>query len=186
MDNPYAIGKLLYLRAPTREDATDSSWFEWFSDPDVTRYLGETRYWPNTREMQVDFYEESKKTKDRLVLLVCVKETDELIGVCNLSAINWVHRHADIALVIGEEKYRNGPAAVETMSLMLDIAFNKLNLMNVKAGHMETNPMTAALCKLFKFKEVGRYSKIAYYFGEYVDTILYQLSRHDWIARNKK
>ena len=142
MFNPYAIGKLIYLRSPSLKDATETSWFEWFSDPETTRYMGDKRFWPNTAETQAEFYEEIKNSKDRLVLLICLKETDELIGVCNLSSINWVHRHADIALVIGEKKYRKGLAAVETFTLLLDIAFNKLNLMNICAGHIETNPIT--------------------------------------------
>jgi len=185
MINPYAIGKLIYLRAPALEDVIDSSWYEWFSDPEVTRYLGESRYWPNTREAQIDFYEASKNNRDRLVLLICIKDTDVIIGVCNLSSINWVHRYASIALVIGDEKHRKGPVAIETMSLLLNIAFNKLNLKNIKAGHIESNPVTPVLCKLFRFREVGRYVKLAYHFGEYVDTVYYQLSREDWMVRNK-
>ena len=183
MKNPYSIGKLIYLRAPSLEDSNNSSWYEWFSDPEVTRYL-DSQYWPNTIESQVNFYESIKDSRERLVLLICLKETDELIGVCNLSEINWVNRHADVALVIGEEEHRKGPVAVETMSLLLDIAFNKLNLENLKAGHLATNPITPVLCKLFGFKEVGRFTKLAYYFGEYVDTVLYQLSREDWMKRN--
>lgn len=186
MINPYAIGKSIYLRAPTLEDATDSSWFEWFSDPKITQYLGGSSFWPNTREMQIQFYEEAKKNKNRMVLLICLIETNELIGVCNLSEINWVYRYADVALVIAEEKYRKGTVAIETLALLLDIAFNRLNLLNLRASHIETNYVTPVLLKLFKFKNVGRYLKINYYFGEYVDTLLYQLSRKEWIEKNKK
>lgn len=186
MINPYSIGKQVYLRAPNASDANDSSWYEWFSDPEVTRYLGESRFWPNSIEAQVEFFESIKSSKDRLVLMICDKETDELIGVSNLSQINWVHRYADVALVIGEEKYRKGTVAVETMLLLLDIAFNRLNLRNIKAGHISTNPMTPVLCKLCGFEEVGRFKNLAYYFGDYVDTVFYQLSRETWLMRNQK
>ena len=185
MLNPYAVGKCIYLRAPSSEDASNSSWYEWFSHPEVTRYLGESRFWPNSKESQIAFYDSIKNSDDRLVLMICDKESDELIGVCNLSEINWVHRHADLALVIGEEKYRNGTVAIETMSLLLDIAFNRLNLRNLKAGHISTNPMTPILCKLCGFKEVGRFENLAYYYGEYVDTVFYQLSRDAWLVRNQ-
>jgi len=185
MINPYAIGKKIYLRAPELEDAMNSSWYAWFSDPEVTMYLGDSRYWPNTKESQIQFYESTKNSTDRLVLLICDKNSDELIGVCNLSEINWVHRHAFVALVIAEEKYRKGPAAMETLSLMLEIAFNRLNLKNVRAAHISTNPYTPVLCKLFGFKEVGRFEKLLYFYGEYVDSVQQQLSRSDWRDRNQ-
>ena len=185
MINPYAVGKSIYLRAPELDDVLNSSWYTWFSDPEVTKYLGDSRYWPNTKALQMQFYESSKDSKDRLVLLICDKDSDEIIGVCNLSDINWVHRHTFLALVVGEEKYRKGPVAIETLSLLLDTAFNRLNLKNVRAAYIATNPYTPILCKLFGFKEVGRFEKLLHYNGEYVDSVHLQLSRSDWRARNQ-
>jgi ribosomal-protein-alanine N-acetyltransferase len=184
MKNPYSIGKSVYLRAPCLEDI-DGNWYQWFSDPEVTQYLVD-RFWPNTKELQEDFYESIKSSRERLVLSICLSETDEHIGVCNLSAINWVHRYADIALVIGEKKYRNGVIAVETMSLLLNIAFNRLNLQNIKASHIVTNPSTPVLLKIFGFREAGRFSKVFYFHGDYVDFVVSQLSRVDWASRNER
>ena len=184
MKNPYAIGKSIYLRAPSADDI-EGNWYQWFSDPEVTQYLGD-RYWPNTKESQSAFFESIKSARERLVLCICLSDTDEHIGVCNLSAINWVHRYADIALVIGEKKFRNGAIAVETMSLLLDIAFNRFNLLNLKSFHMSTNPNTSMLIKMFGFREVGRFNKLCFFRGEYVDSVFAQLSREDWASRNKR
>jgi len=184
MKNPYAIGKTIYLRAPSADDV-EGNWYQWFSDPEITQYLGD-RFWPNTIESQVAFYESIKNTQERLVLCICSLETDEHIGICNLSCIKWIHRHADVALVIGEKKYRNGPVAIETMSLLLDIAFNRLNMLNLRASHISTNPHTPLLVKIFGFQEVGRFKKFSYFRGEYVDLVFSQLSRNDWATRNKR
>ncbi len=97
-----------------------------------------------------------------------------------------MHRYADIALVIGEKKYRNGAIAIETMSLLLDIAFNRLNLQNVKASYVSANSSSSVLLKLFDFLEVGRFRKISYIRGEYVDSVISQLSREDWTSRNRR
>ena len=97
-----------------------------------------------------------------------------------------MHRYADIALVIGKKKYRNGAIAIETMSLLLDIAFNRLNLQNVKASHVSANSSSSVLLKLFDFLEVGRFRKISYIRGEYVDSVISQLSREDWTSRNRR
>ncbi len=183
MINPYAIGKNIYLRAPCLSDV-DGMWYQWFSDLEVTQYLGE-RFWPNTKESQMEFYESTKNSKDRMVLSICLKETDEHIGVCNLSFISWVHRHADIAVVIGEKEHRNGPIAIDVMTLLLEIAFNRLNLLNLRTSHSAANPYTPLLEKMFGFREAGRFKEMSYFQGEYVDAVFSQLSRLDWAKRNK-
>lgn len=183
MKNPYAIGKSVYLRAPRVEDA-EGRWHEWFSDPETTQFLGE-RWWPNTVEQQRSFYEAAIVSKERLVLCICVRTTDEHIGVCNISNINWVHRYADIALVIGELQYRNGSVAIETLSLLLEIAFNRLNLLNLRSTHSSANPHTPILEKLFGFKEIGRFNKLIFSMGKYIDAVYSQLSREDWYTRNR-
>jgi ribosomal-protein-alanine N-acetyltransferase len=184
MINPYAIGKKVYLRAPVEEDVV-GDWYQWLSDPETTAFLGE-RWWPNTIDSQRSFFNSIKDNKDRLVLAVCDINTDHHIGVCNLSSISWVHRYADVALIIGNKEYRNGVYAIETLSLLLQIAFERLNLLNLKSAHMSSNPYTPLLEKMFGFTEVGRLSEFMSFKGGYVDLVITQLKRHDWEKRNDR
>ena len=183
MKNPYTIGRTVYLRATCAADI-EGNWYQWFSDPEITQYLAD-RYWPNSAEAQAAFYESTKNSRDRLVLSVCVIGTDEHIGVCNLSSINWVHRYADIAFVVGEKAHRKGPIAVEVMSLLISVAFNRLNLLNLRAVHMASNPHTPLMNKMFGFREVGRYQQMYFDRDTYVDAVHSQLSRAVWAERNK-
>jgi RimJ/RimL family protein N-acetyltransferase len=183
MKNAYEIGNSIYLRAPTLEDA-NGDWYQWFSDPDTTEFLGD-QYWPNTVESQIECYESTRNSKDRLVLSVCLKENDEHVGVCSLSDISWLHRCADIAFVVGKKEHRNGTIGVEIMTLLLRIAFNRLNLINLRAGHLASNPYTPLLMKMFGFKQVARFEEFCFSQGEYVDLIFSQLSKKDWMKRNK-
>jgi len=184
MKNPYSIGKKIYLRAPEPEDL-EGKWHECLSDPDITQYLVD-RFWPNNKGKQKVFFESfnNKSFGDRLVLAVCLKDNDKHIGICNLSSINYIHKYADIAFIIGEKKFRNGQIALETLSLLIEIGFHRLNLTNLKSVHMSTNPHTPLLEKLFGFKEIGKYEKLYNYKGKYVDCILSQLSRETWEKRN--
>jgi ribosomal-protein-alanine N-acetyltransferase len=184
MVNPYAIGKKIYLRAPVEEDVF-GNWYQWLSDPEITRYLAD-RYWPNTKETQLAFFNSSKEDKNRLVLSICDIETDKHIGVCNLSSINWFHKFADVALIVGEKEFRNGAYAVETLSLLIQIAFNRLNLINLRSAHISTNPFTPKLEKMFGFVEAGRLTNFIFSDGIYVDLVLTQLRREDWSKRNKR
>lgn len=182
MKNPYAVGQHVYLRHPTAEDA-EGRWHEWFSDEETTRWLG-LRHWPNSVERQREFYESCKKSTDRLVLSVIDKETEKHIGVCNLSSINWVHRYCDVAIVIGEREYRTGPYVLEAMSLLLRIAFLRLNLRIVKSSFAAGNEASQTIHDVFHFKEVGRFEGLVWDRGQYVDHVIAMLSRDDWMVRN--
>ena len=183
MNNPYIIGKTIYLRAPEKKDL-DGKWHEWLSDPNITQYFAD-RSWPNTKQRQKAFYQSiNNDSKDRLVLAICLKNNDKHIGICNLSSINYIHRYAEIAFIIGDKKNRNGQIALETLSLIIEVAFQKLNLLNLKSIHFSVNPHTPLLEKLFGFKEIGRYKKLLNFKGKYVDSVCTQLSKDDWEKRN--
>lgn len=184
MYNPYSIGRTLYLRAPIMEDV-EGRWHQWFSDPEITQYLG-GRNWPNTIEHQKEFFLAIQDSQNRLVLSIVDKKTNEHIGVCNLSSINWVHRYADLALVIGEKQFRNGQVAIETISLLLEIAFLRLNLRNVKGDYMAANLHSDLLIKIFGFEVTGRNKELYYFRGQYLDSINVQLSQDKWLERNPK
>jgi [ribosomal protein S5]-alanine N-acetyltransferase len=180
--NAYAVGKRVYLRHPT-EDDLEGRWHEWLSDEETTKSLA-ARRWPNSRDTQREFYEAAKKSRDRLVLSIVDIETDGHIGVCSLSGIDWVHRYADIAVVIGESEFRSGPFVADALTLLLKIAFLRLNLRIVKGGYMSSNLTTEAIMKVFRFKEVGRFEGLFWCDGTYVDSVLVMLDRETWMKRN--
>jgi len=183
MCNSYAHGEHIYLREPTEDDAL-GGWHEWFSDEDVTQYLID-RNFPNSKEQQLDFVKGLPQDRSRLVLSVVNKNENKHIGVVSLSGINWVHRYADIAVVIGDRDFRmSGCFALEAVSLMLKIAFLRLNLLNVKGGYVSTNERTSLLMKLFGFEEVGAFENLLQIGGVVQDLKLVQLSRDAWLSRN--
>jgi len=182
MYNPYAVGSNIYLRHPTPTDV-EGRWHEWLSDEETTRWLG-LHYWPNSVERQREFYETCKKSNDRLVLSVIDKETDKHIGVCNLSSISWVHRHCDMAIIIGENEFRTGPYVLEGISLLLRIAFLRLNMRIVKSTYAASNEASQKIHEVFCFKEVGRLKDLSWDRGQYIDSVMMMLHRDDWMARN--
>ncbi|MFL2597108.1 MAG: GNAT family N-acetyltransferase [Flavobacteriaceae bacterium] len=182
MKNPYAIGKTVYLRPPEEEDL-ESDWYTWFSDPAITHFLAD-RYLPNTKEKQNQFFQESIKSSTRIVLMIIDKKNENLIGVCNLSNISWIHQKAEIALVIGNKSYQRGTFAVETLSLLLKIGFKRLNMRNLITSRLSNNESTKALEKIFRFKEVAKFENFIFNDGIYQNLIYSQLSKKKWEERN--
>ena len=70
-----------------------------------------------------------------------------------MSSINYIHRNADIALVIGDKKYKNGLVAVEIMTMLIKIAFKRINLLNLKSVFVSNHQQPLCLVNLFKFKQ---------------------------------
>ena len=184
MNNPYAIGSKIYLRAPTLQDA-EGSWHEWFSDPETTKYLVD-RYLPNSKEKQIAFFESLQNSSDRIVLSICKKEDDEHIGVCGLSAINWFHKSADYTYVIGKKDPDNSPIILEAVGLLLDISFMRLNLSNLKSAYAGSNKVTPLIDKMFGFRVVGKLKDFIICGGKRDDLIISQLSKKSWLSRNSK
>ena len=183
MNNPYAIGSKIYLRAPTVEDAK-GNWHEWFSDPEITKYLVD-RFLPNSKEKQIAFYESLQDSSDRVVFSICNIEDDAHIWICGLSAINWFHGNADIAYIIGKEQ-PNSTAIIEALRLLLEASFNRLNLSNLRSTYAASNPATPLIDKMFGFKVVGKLKNYIICQGQRDDLIMSQLSKEDWLLRNKK
>jgi len=181
MYNPYMIGKNVYLRHPTEEDVL-GRWHEWFSDEETCKYLGD-RFWPNSKEAQLDFWK-SLKDRSRLVLSIVTIEDDKHIGVASLSSINWVHRYAELTTVIGEKEYRKGVYAIDACSMVLKIAFIRLNLRIVKGSRAKSNKAAEYIDRLFNYTVVGEYKNLMCIDGKYDDVVLVMLDKESWLKRN--
>jgi len=182
MYNPYMKGKQVYLRHPIEEDV-QGKWHEWFSDEETTKFL-DARFWPNSKEMQLAFYNSLQNDKNKLVLSIVLKSNDKHIGVISLNNINWVHRYADIGIVIGEKEYNKGLYATEAYALIIKIAFLRLNLLNLRAGYCKSNQNSEAILKLFKFKIAGTYKNMMQVDGRNEDVVLTYLDNQSWLKRN--
>ena len=71
------------------------------------------------------------------------------------------------------------------MSLLIKIAFKRINLLNLRSVFVKSHPHTPPLLKLFKFKEVGTLKDYFFYNDKYIDVVISQLQRTDWQKRNK-
>lgn len=123
-------GETIDLVIPRDVAVHRDKWHSWFNDPKVTRY-SDHGLWPNTPEKQLQFLERTTHAEsDRLVLLIRPKGMRRATGVISLSGINFLHRMAQVGMVIGagprgagalfhglEAKARIAEHAFDTMGL---------------------------------------------------------------------
>jgi len=184
MKIPYVIGETIYLRSPMEIDA-ESSWINWLNDEETTKWLVD-QYWPKSSSEQKNFVKYTNKDKSRLVLLIIDKEKEKPIGVCSLSSINYVHRYCSIAIIIGEKKYRQGKCLIEAFSLLLGVAFKRLNMRYVRSAFVNGNEASEMLHKLFRFQECGCYPDTFWDGKTFRDIKILSLSQQNWLRNNEK
>ena len=177
MENKYFIkGKYVALRAPEENDLEE--WYQWFNDPDLTKY---TRHgvFPNTLAKEREFMLSKQKDPNTLLLLSFRKKDNKLLGVISLQNIDWVHRKAEYAMMMGT-KPRQAKLVLETVYLILKHGFENLNLNRIWAGSHEGLSYWIALEKKLGFKEEGRFRQELFKDGKYYDFIRVAILAEDF------
>lgn len=161
------VGKRIYLSSINSEDVEKYTY--WFSDFKVTDGLGSS-YRLDSIETTKGWIERNNKPNNYIFTIINL-ENDELIGYCKFYDINNISRICSIGIIIGEEKDRNKGYGKEAIYLMLDYAFNYLNINNVMIQVKSFNERAIACYKGVGFKEIGRRRQSYFLNGKYYDDI---------------
>lgn len=91
-----------------------------------------------------------KFQKDHYAYFICLKDTDEAIGLCAIDEYE-EHRFKECGICIGV-KYQNKGIGKEVVSLLLDLAFNKLNALDFEYAYFQNNIRSKKIAEHFNFK----------------------------------
>jgi len=147
------VGNKCYLSPLSPEDAERSA--AWDNDLEVALPLGDEAWTPTTAEETREGLGEAGRHHSHLFGIVD-KTSDELIGRCVLFQIDAVNRSAMLGIVIGEKEYWGRGYGREATRLLLDYAFNLLNLNNVMLGTFSFNERALRCYGAVGFREIGR------------------------------
>jgi [ribosomal protein S5]-alanine N-acetyltransferase len=167
--NAFLSGQNIYLREITISDVP-GAYYRWMNDPAITQFL-ESRFYPNTMDSLNEYVKNKQADSNNVFLAIVIKENHRHIGNIKLGPINWIHRFADIGIIIGEKDCWGKGYASEAISLVTKFAFNTLNLHKLTAGCYEMNQGSVkAFQKAGFYIEGGRKSQY-YYQGAYIDGV---------------
>ena len=164
-------GKRIYLRPLRKEDA-EGNYPHWFNDPEICKYNGHFRI-PNTKEKALEYIEASFKNPNLLVFAIVEKDSGKHVGNVSLSKINWIDRNADIDIIIGEKECWGKGYAKEVWKMLIEYAFNVLNLHRVYCGTHEENIGMQKVAQAVGMFEEGKLKEVLYKNGKYNDILLY-------------
>ena len=167
---PFLGGERLYLREVRPSDVNDA-YYSWMNNPETIQYV-ESRFFPNSMESLQEYVKKVLGNKDNIFLAIVLKEKHKHIGNIKMGPINWVHRLADIGVILGEKDSWGKGYASEAISLLAEYAFKNLNLHKLTAGCYEPNQGSLKTFRKAGFEIEGKRKKHAFFNGEYVDVIL--------------
>ena len=171
----------LTLRPFTHADAAPL--FRIFSDDEVVRFWSvgawtEIAQAEKMIEEAMLAYREGDLTRYAIVL----RDTDALIGICNLRGFFEQNRRCELGYALGSAWWGRG-YAFEALEALLGHAFSSLDMNRIEADIDPRNDASARLLERLGFRQEGYMPERWIVHGEKADTAFYGLLRRYWDER---
>lgn len=183
------VGKRVTLRA--YDDSLDDGWdvVKWRNDPQIKAFFFEEE--PLAFYTHLEWIDKIKRDPNVRYYMIQINEDDDhkalTVGTIGLNHIDWRNRTAEFGwFLIGEPKRRNWGYGKEAIFLLLDYAFNHLNLNKIWLQTMALNKAASAVYRKIGFQNEGILREQKFKNGEYIDVHVYGLLRGDFNALKEK
>jgi RimJ/RimL family protein N-acetyltransferase len=182
MENPFLIGKKIYLRAAQENDAEIISVSENHPDARASLYYAI----PTNIEEHIDRIKQRQKDHSTIYFTICKKENNKSIGSTAFFRIDWVGRMAIFYLAIAEKENRNKGFGKETTQLMIDYAFATLNLNRIQLHVSVENLSAISVYENAGFIKEGTLRHAMYFDDHYIDFYVMGILKSDWKKNKNK
>jgi|ERR1700687_2004481 len=170
-------GKLVRLRAYEKSDA--DALMRWFSDEEVTRWLGPTDL-PISRAKQEKFIELASASGDDAKYFAIETLDGKLVGDCGLRSIDWKSRKAEFFITIGGKQLWDKGYGSDALRVVIRLAFDKMNLNRLWLTVLVDNPRAVRCYEKCGFVHEGLLRQESYVDGQYRDVFLMGSIRADY------
>ncbi len=149
--------------------------YEWENQTDY--WLDSQTMHPYSKYLLNQFLENASRDiyeTQQLRLVILLKETQEPIGFVDLFDLDVKNSRAALGILIGSEKNKNKGYASEAIQLILQYAFEILNLKQVYADVIENNTTSMRLFEKNGFIKTITKKKWVQLNRQFLDVYLYQ------------
>lgn len=130
-------GENLYLKEINISEIDDTV-MAWFDDDELMKFYTSSKN-KITKEKLLSSIEEGKKAENLYTYGIYINFTDKLIGTIKIGPIHFIHRTADLVVLIGDRNYLGKGLSVDAISLGNQLAFEKFNIRKLYGGMYESN-----------------------------------------------
>jgi RimJ/RimL family protein N-acetyltransferase len=152
-------------------------YLSWLNDPETLRYSARKAF-PEDEE-GLRRYIAQARDKGDLHLAICERETDRHIGCVSLQTLNWVHRSASLAILLGAKDVWGKGYAKESIALVMGHAFLSMGIHRLYAE--SPNPAFNSAVKKLGWVHEGTRRKSLLIDGVFVDMELWGLLATEFV-----
>ncbi len=167
---------LIYLRKLERDDL-ERTW-KWINTPEIFYAIGSQI--PISKSNQEKWFERIDNSTEKIVFAVCLKENGNHIGNVSLFQIDLRHRNAGLSIFIADNDNRAKGTGSRAIKLLLDYAFNFLNLHKVFLKMTADDEKVKNFYEKLGFVVEGRLREHEYIDGKYVDKLTLSILKSEF------
>jgi RimJ/RimL family protein N-acetyltransferase len=173
-------GVLVRLRALELTDIDRC--LKWINDPVLRQTIAAT--YPMSRYAEEKWLARLSDTKPVMGnptdMVFAIVVEDQHVGTAGIHSISMVHRHAITGMMIGEATWRGKGVGPTAKKLVIDYAFEELNLERLQSIVIEGNIASIKMQERHGYQLVGRLPKWNFKDGQWKDDFIYVLDREHW------
>ena len=175
MFKPLFTGTFVRLAAPAVEDS--DLFAKWSQNDAYLRLLDDDPVRPQSPAQFAHFADSSGHYFHLRTL-----QDDRLIGFVVLFNVKWSNQSAEMAIGIGEPAYWGKGYGSDALHLILNYAFNELNLYRVSLTVLSYNDRAIRAYERAGFQREGIMRQAVQREGQRHDLVLYGILRGEWAA----
>jgi RimJ/RimL family protein N-acetyltransferase len=173
-------GRKIFLRPILKEDLP--RFVRWMNDRETAKYL--LVFLPMMEADEEEWFDKIHKNKDHeIVLAIALIDSGEIIGSMGLHNISWKDGTAITGTIIGEEKYRNKGYGTEAKMLLLNYAFNTLNLRKICSSVKAFNGRSKKYNEKCGYTVEGVRKAQFFHEGAYCDEIMLAVFKENFLPK---
>ena len=176
MKCPYLIGRRIYFR-PLKPEDLKNGYLDWVNDPEMHQLLDSAKR-PISEYNLKKYYQQIMESENDVMFAVIEKKTDKHIGNVKLGKIDWIHRHANYGRMIGDKRARGKGYGTEILQMLMEYAFNTLNLNRLYTPVLENNIASIKSNEKAGMVKEGVSKQARLIDGTYVDVVNFAMT-HD-------
>jgi UDP-4-amino-4,6-dideoxy-N-acetyl-beta-L-altrosamine N-acetyltransferase len=135
---------------------------------------------PIQRETVKEWIKNQREQNAKSCVVFAIRHNENLVGTIQLHNIDPYQRKAQLGVYIGESRNRSSGYGFVSCSLLIDYAFNGLDIRKIGLEVLSINQNAIGLYKKLGFRKEG--TKIKEYFlgGQYLNVVVFGLQKKDW------
>lgn len=171
-------GNKISLRSLTKADFNKT--FKWHNNLEL-KNLTLSHPFPVTDVQEEAWFDSILKDRSNRTVYfgIVEKSKNELIGIIFLTKINPINTNCWLGVFIGEEEARGEGFGKEAMKLIVDYAFNNLNLRKVSLEVIATNKSAIEVYKKLGYKIEGEMKNQVFNEGNYENVLIMSITKEN-------